>query len=236
MNMRAAPNATKMQRMLAHVQAAGVHDAHVLAAMGSVARHLFLTPALAAEAYDDAALPIGERQTISRPSVVGLMTQALGDMRGKKVLEIGTGCGYQTAVLCKLARRVITIERHASLSQGATVRLQAMGVTNFVPVVGDGTLGWEKLAPFDGMMVTAAGPVIPPSLVAQLAVGGVLVIPVGTQESQQRLVRVTKVSPNETREELLGLVSFVPLVGREGSAGTLLGGAGYALHGAKGGR
>jgi protein-L-isoaspartate(D-aspartate) O-methyltransferase len=233
MNGRAAPHTLKMQRMLEHVRAAAVADANVLAAMSQVPRHLFLTPALAAEAYDDAALPIGERQTISRPSVVGQMTQALGDLAGKKVLEIGTGCGYQTAVLCKLARRVVTIERHASLSQGAAQRLQAMGVSNFVPIVGDGTMGWKKLEPFDAIIVTAAGPRIPESLVAQLAVGGVLVIPVGMQEEQQRLVRVTKKEGGKTHEEVLGLVSFVPLVGREGAAATLLGGAGYALAGRK---
>lgn len=233
-NARAAQAmAPKVARMLAAVQAAGVVDAAVLEALGRVPRHLFLSPALAADAYDDAALPIGERQTISRPSVVGLMTQALGNLSGKKVLEIGTGCGYQTAVLCKLARRVITIERHESLSKGATARLQGMGVCNFVPVVGDGTLGWGHQAPFDAIMVTAAGPVVPPSLVAQLAVGGVLVIPVGAQETQQRLLRVVRVSDTETREEMLGMVSFVPLVGREGTAPTVLGGAGYALAGGR---
>lgn len=212
------PNATRMRRMLDAIRARGVEDAKVLEAMARVPRELFVSRALAVDAYDDVTLPIGEQQTISMPSVVGFMTQSLNLKGNEKVLEIGTGCGYQTAILCRLARRVYTIERLAGLSKPTQDRLTAMGHTNFVAMVGDGTLGWQAQAPFEAIIVTAAGPKVPAALVEQLDVGGRLVIPVGPTEADQRLLRVTKLADGTTREEVLGRVVFVPLVGAQGVA------------------
>lgn len=213
-----APNATRMRRMLEVVRGKGVEDPKVLEAMARVPRELFVSRALAVDSYDDVTLPIGEQQTISMPSVVGYMTQALGLGGREKVLEIGTGCGYQTAILCRLARRVYTVERLERLSQAAQERLTSMGYTNWIAMVGDGTLGWQAQAPFEAIIVTAAGPRVPPALVAQLAVGGRLVIPVGPTEADQRLLRITKLEDGGTREEVLGRVVFVPLVGAQGVA------------------
>lgn len=210
------PNATRMRRMLDAVRANGTRDEKVLEAMARIPRELFVPKTMAADAYDDACLPIGEQQTISMPSVVAQMTAALNLTGSEKVLEIGTGCGYQTALLCRLAKRVFTIERLKGLSETAVPRLQAMGYTNFTPLVGDGTLGWPGQAPFDRIIVTAAGPQVPPALVDQLAKGGVLVIPVGPQESTQRLVRVAKDTEGTVTQEILGPVAFVPLVGQQG--------------------
>lgn len=202
--------------MLDAVRAKGVDDPRVLDALAKVPREVFVSRALAIDAYDDITLPIGEQQTISMPSVVGAMTQALELTGRDKVLEVGTGCGYQTSVLCRLARRVFTIERLEGLSKPTQDRLTSLGYTNWVARVGDGTLGWPEQAPFDAIIVTAAGPRVPPSLVDQLTVGGRLVIPVGPTESEQRLIRVTKEAGGKTREDVLGRVVFVPLVGKEG--------------------
>jgi len=214
----------RMEKLLAAVKNAGVSDPAVLTAMAKVPRELFLSPSLAAQAYDDLCLPIGAQQTISMPSVVGKMTAALGlkgpQLGRAKVLEIGTGCGYQAAILAKLCARVYTIERHAPLQQAAMQRLGHMGIHNIVPKVGDGTLGWPEQAPFDAIIVTAAGPKIPEALLAQLKEGGVLVIPVGPQETQQTLVKVTKLAGGKLHEELLGPVAFVPLIGAQGAAPT----------------
>lgn len=214
------PNAIRMKRLMDHLRGQKRYDERVLGVMAQIPRELFVPKSMATDAYDDACLPIGEMQTISMPSVVAEMTTALGLTGSEKVLEIGTGCGYQYAVLCKLAKRVFTIERHKSLSQGAVQRLQDMGYTNFTPLVGDGTLGWPGQAPFDRIIVTAAGPWVPASLVQQLAVGGVLVIPVGPQETMQKLVKVTKLADGKTEEKVLGTVSFVPLVGEQGAKAT----------------
>jgi protein-L-isoaspartate(D-aspartate) O-methyltransferase len=212
------PNATRMRRMLDAIRAKGVSDEKVLAAVARVPRELFLPHALAPEAYDDNALPIGEKQTISQPTVVASMTAALGLSGAEKVLEVGTGCGYQTAILCRLAKRVFTIERLPGLSAGAVTRLHAMGYTNFAQLVGDGTLGWPQQAPFDAIIVTAAGPGVPPALVNQLKPGGRLVIPVGPEGATQKLLRLTRTDDStaapQTREETLGMVAFVPLIGR----------------------
>jgi protein-L-isoaspartate(D-aspartate) O-methyltransferase len=210
------PNATRMRRMLEAIRAKGITDPKVLEAMSRVPREVFLPHALGAEAYDDNALPIGEKQTISQPTVVAEMTAALQLTGTEKVLEIGTGCGYQTAILCRLAKRVFTIERHPRLSTTAVERLHAMGYSNFAALVGDGTLGWQAQAPFDAIIVTAAGPSIPPALIGQLKPGGKLVIPVGDENRQQRLVRLTKTENGQTQEQVLGLVSFVPLIGQQG--------------------
>jgi protein-L-isoaspartate(D-aspartate) O-methyltransferase len=209
-----------MEKLLAAVRKVGVSDPAVLTALGKIPRELFLSPSLAAQAYDDLCLPIGEQQTISMPSVVAKMTAALGLKGREKVLEIGTGCGYQAAVLAKLCSRVYTIERHAPLQKAAMQRLAHMNIHNIVPKVGDGTLGWPEQAPFDAIIVTAAGPKIPEALVAQLKEGGTLVIPVGPQETQQTLVKVTKLVGGGLKEELLGPVAFVPLIGAQGAAPT----------------
>ncbi|PZP39068.1 MAG: protein-L-isoaspartate O-methyltransferase [Pseudomonas fluorescens] len=205
-----------MKRLMDFLRQNNRYDERVLAVMAAIPRELFVPKTMVSEAYDDACLPIGEMQTISMPSVVAQMTSAL-ELRGtEKVLEIGTGCGYQTSILCKLVRRVFSIERHKSLSESAVKRLQDMGYTNFTPLVGDGTLGWPAQAPFDRIIVTAAGPWVPSALVDQLAVGGILVIPVGPQETMQKLVKVVKNQDGTTQETVLGDVSFVPLVGEQG--------------------
>lgn len=189
----------------------------VLEAMARVPREVFLSAAFKDEAYKDSALPIGESQTISQPKVVALMTHALDVQKGHKVLEIGTGCGYQTAVLCKLARRVFTIERFSSLKDGAEKRLHGLAISNFVTQVGDGSLGWSMQAPFDRIMVTAASPTVPQALLEQLSENGVMVIPIGKQEDEyQRLMRYYRRTDGSIGEYYLGDVRFVPLVGEQG--------------------
>lgn len=210
------PNALRVQRMLASVQAAGVRDLRVLKVMGEVPREAFLAPTQVIDAYDDKCLPIGEMQTISMPSVVGRMTELLEVGEGAKVLEIGTGCGYQTAILCKLVRRVFTVERLENLSKNAVKRLNDLGIFNFSALVGDGTLGWEIQAPFDGIIVTAAGDKIPEALVKQLKENGKMVIPVGPDENRQRLLKVTKKADGSLVQEDCGPVAFVPLIGEQG--------------------
>lgn len=209
------PNAIRMKRLMDIVRASGTYDERVLTVMAGIPREMFVPKTMATDAYDDACLPIGEQQTISMPSVVAQMTSALELTGSEKVLEIGTGCGYQTSVLCRLVKRVYTIERLKGLSATAVQRLHDMGYTNFTPLVGDGTLGWPAQAPFDRIIVTAAGPWVPSALVEQLKVGGILVIPVGPQETMQKLVKVVKTETG-TNETVLGTVSFVPLVGEQG--------------------
>lgn len=185
--------------------------------MESVPRHLLVPEALRGQAYRDAALPIGEGQTISAPSIVAAMTQAL-ELRGdESVLEVGTGSGYQAAVLSKLAARVVTIERRPGLAARARSALDALGVTNVVVHLGDGSRGRPADGPFDAIVVTAAGPEVPPPLAAQLATGGRLVAPCGTRE-QQVLVRLWRGEDGELRRELLGPCRFVDLVGEHGWA------------------
>jgi len=192
----------------------GVSDLRVLAAVSRVERHRFVAEALQMRAYDDKPLPIGERQTISQPYMVGLMTQAL-ELRGhERVLEIGTGCGYQTAVLAELAATVYTVERLAVLAAAARVTLEAFGYTNVVTRVGDGSLGWADEGPFDAILVTAGTPQVPRPLLAQLAMKGRLVFPVG-EEELQTLVRIRK-EEEGLHEEYLGDCRFVKLVGRYG--------------------
>lgn len=192
----------------------GVDDVRVLAAVAKVERHRFVAEALQSRAYDDKPLPIGERQTISQPYMVGLMTEALELDPDDRVLEIGTGCGYQTAVLAELAATVYTIERLAALASKARQTLDALGYTNVVARVGDGSLGWPDEAPFDAILVTAGTPRVPRPLVAQLALGGRLVFPIG-EEELQTLVRIRKEEAG-LREEYFGDCRFVKLVGRYG--------------------
>jgi len=192
----------------------GISDPLVLAAMARVERHRFVDEALQVRAYEDKPLPIGARQTISQPFMVGLMTQAL-ELRGtERVLEIGTGCGYQTAVLAELAATVFSIERISTLAAAARQLLDRLGYYNVVIRVGDGTLGWAEDAPFDAIMVSAGTPQVPRPLVAQLCNGGRLVFPIG-EEELQTLVRIRK-EETGLQEEYFGDCRFVKLVGRYG--------------------
>jgi protein-L-isoaspartate(D-aspartate) O-methyltransferase len=192
----------------------GITNLRVLAAMATIERHRFVAEALQLRAYEDKPLPIGERQTISQPYMVGLMTQVL-ELRGhERVLEIGTGCGYQTAVLAELVTTVYTVERLAVLAAAARETLEACGYTNIVTRVGDGSLGWAEESPFDAILVTAGTPQVPRPLVAQLREGASLVFPVG-EEELQTLVRIRK-EAGSLREEHFGDCRFVKLVGRYG--------------------
>jgi protein-L-isoaspartate(D-aspartate) O-methyltransferase len=190
-------------------------DPHVLAAFGEVPREEFVDEDLKPLAYDDAPLAIGFGQTISQPYVVAMTAQALRLEGSEKVLEIGTGSGYAAAILGKLVREVHTVERIPELAHMAAERLARLGYQNVQVHIGDGTLGWPTNAPFDAIAVAAGAPKPPPSLLAQLTVGGRCIIPRG-DESSQRLVRITRKSETELVEEDLGEVRFVPLVGAEG--------------------
>ncbi|HEU4731692.1 MAG TPA: protein-L-isoaspartate(D-aspartate) O-methyltransferase [Kofleriaceae bacterium] len=199
------------------IRARGIRDSRVLAALAEVPREAFLPPELAEFAYDDRPLPIEAGQTISQPYVVALMTEALGLKGDEDVLEVGTGSGYAAAVLAKCARRVYTIERHAELAEIATRRLAELGYENVSVRCGDGTLGWQDHAPYHAIVVAAGGPELPRALLDQLAIGGRLVMPVGSSRAQE-LVRVTRVSATEYQREDLGPVMFVPLIGVHGWA------------------
>jgi len=198
------------------IAARGVRSPAVLEAMGKVRREGFVPSYLGEFAYEDTPLPIEEEQTISQPYIVAFMIEALDLKGGERVLEIGTGSGYAAAVLAEIADEVYTIERHAGLARSAEQRLAEHGYTHVHVRCGDGTLGWPEAAPFDAIVVAAGGPTVPESLAEQLAIGGRLVIPVGPTVGLQRLRRITRVSENEYREEDLGGVRFVPLVGAEG--------------------
>jgi len=192
-----------------------IADPLVLKAMSEVERHLFVPVPLRNHAYDDAALPIGEGQTISQPYTVAVMTESLAVKPFDKVLEIGTGSGYQTAILAAMGVRVFTIERIPSLLESARRILESLNI-RFVSKSSDGTLGWRDFAPYDGIVVTAGAPEIPKPLIEQLKVGGKLVIPVGTHDFQQMKI-VTKLNEaNECRTEEKADFKFVPLIGREG--------------------
>jgi len=198
------------------IEARGVRDARVLAALRRVPRELFLREELEEFAYQDTPLPIESDQTISQPFVVAYMTESLRLAGGEKVLEIGTGSGYAAAVLAEIAGEVFTVERYANLAASASERLARLGYANVHVLCGDGTLGWPEYAPFDAIVVAAGGPEIPRSLREQLAIGGRLVIPVGATAREQRLVRLTRVAEHRWDEEDLIAVAFVPLVGAEG--------------------
>jgi protein-L-isoaspartate(D-aspartate) O-methyltransferase len=196
--------------------AADIADRRVLAALAAVPRHRLIPEALAGRAYAErAALPIGEGQTISAPAVVGAMSAALELTGSEQVLEIGTGSGYQAAVLSRLASRVISIERVPKLAARARSALDSLGVTNVVVYLGDGTSGRMTDAPYDAIVVTAGGPEVPPPLLAQLAPGGRLVGPFGSRE-EQRLIRVRRTASGAFTQEVLGRCRFVDLVGTHG--------------------
>jgi protein-L-isoaspartate(D-aspartate) O-methyltransferase len=196
------------------LQARGIHDRPVLRLMAAVPRHLFVDPTFSSRAYSDHALPIGQEQTISQPYMVALMTQSLGLEGDEKVLEIGTGSGYQTALLAELAERVFTIERIPEIGIAARERLTQMGYSNVIFRIGDGTMGWREMSPFDRVIVTAGAPHIPSFLEDQLRIGGWGIVPVG-DASNQNLVRVTRTEKG-LAEEVLCSCTFVPLIGREG--------------------
>jgi len=192
----------------------GIHDPRVLAIMGRLPRERFVPPDIRHLAYEDCALPIAENQTISQPYMVALMTEALRLRGPERVLEIGTGSGYQAAVLARLAGQLTTIERHPLLAEQATAILRDLGFRNLDVVIGDGSQGWPARAPYDAIIVTAGAPAVPDGLVSQLAPGGRLVIPVGDAK-QQILMRLTRQDGQIQREEIIPCV-FVPLIGAQG--------------------
>ena len=197
----------------------GIRDARVLEAMRKVPRHLFMDESMWYKAYDDMALPVGEGQTISQPYMVAVMTELLDIKGAGKVLEIGTGSGYQAAILAELSGEVYTIERIQSLSQKAVETLRSLGYVNIHPMVGDGTLGWPEAAPFDRILITAGAPEIPGPVMEQLAERGILLAPVGDRSSQQ-LIRVKNENGKLSREYHTPCI-FVPLVGKYGWKGDL---------------
>jgi len=208
------PYAGERVRMVREqIERRGVSDPRVLRAMEAVPRHLFVPESFRASAHDDGPLPIGEGQTISQPYIVAFMSEAIRPRPADRVLEVGTGSGYQTAVLSRLVRHVDTIEVRPRLAEIAGRRLRNLGYTNVTPRVGDGHLGLPEEAPFDAIVVTAAPQEMPPALLDQLAVGGRLVIPLGTLD--QELVRVTRREDGYDREPLLP-VRFVPLTRETG--------------------
>ena len=198
----------------AQLVARGIKDQRVIDAMLRVPRHLFVAEAMAAQAYSDSPLPIGEKQTISQPYMVALMSELLRLAGGEKVLEIGTGSGYQAAILSTLGARVYTVERHRPLALQARRVLDGLGMLNVNLKIGDGSDGWPEEAPFDAIMVTAGAPEIPQNLLSQLATGGRLVIPVGSQH-EQILKRVTRTADGYQYEQSVGC-RFVRLVGKSG--------------------
>ena len=204
--------ARERERMVEEIAARGVTDPRVLAALRRVPRHRFVQEALRDRAYGDHPLPIGEEQTISQPYIVGLMSSLLELTGQEKVLEIGTGSGYQTAALAELARRVCSIERLPRLAERARATLEGLGYDNVWVRVGNGTLGWPDEAPFDRIIVTAGGPAVPPPLVQQLAEGGRMVLPVGSADNQ--VLTIVENVGGEIRQRTHGECKFVKLVGK----------------------
>jgi protein-L-isoaspartate(D-aspartate) O-methyltransferase len=211
-----APGLYKSQRagMVDLLRRRGISDARVLRAMSEVPRHLFVPEALAAKAYGDHALPIGEMQTISQPYMVARMTELAEVDKDSTVLEIGAGSGYQTAVLAQVAGRVFAIERISDLARSAQRNIRQLGCYNATVKWFDGTIGWSEHAPYDAILVAAASPDVPQPLVAQLAVGGRLIIPIGA-EQHQVLTRIIR-TENGVRREEHGHCQFVKLIGRHG--------------------
>lgn len=197
-------------RLVQRLREHGIDDERVLSVIGAVPRHIFIDEALATRAYEDTALPIGHGQTISQPFIVALMTKTLLNKPRERVLEIGTGSGYQTAVLAALVKRVFTVERIAPLIERARERFRAMKLRNVRVKYDDGNLGWPDQGPFDGIIVTAAARSVPAALLDQLAVGGRLVIPVGDERTQE--LKVIDKTEEGVHEESLEYVRFVPLL------------------------
>lgn len=209
------PKRLREKMVREQIEARGIDDARVLAAMRELPRHLFVQEALASKAYTDAPLPIGEGQTISQPYIVALMSQKLRVDPGMRVLEIGTGSGYQAAVLAHMGAEVFTVERVKKLFFAARKRYMDMRLFSVKLKLDDGTLGWPEEAPFDRIIVTAGGPEVPGPLVDQLADPGLLVIPVGSSKKMQSLILVEKKDGKTTQTDLGG-VAFVDLVGAHG--------------------
>jgi len=193
----------------------GIRDQKVLEAMRIVPRHFFVTEALRGRAYDDNALPINFNQTISQPFIVARMSELLEVDKKSRVLEIGAGSGYQTAILSQLASQVYAIERIGELAREAQGRIRELGIYNATVKAFDGTLGWNAHGPYDAILVAAGGPKIPDPLIAQLGVGGRLVIPIGETRESQKLVRLIKTETSHKVEEH-GPCQFVPLIGQHG--------------------
>ena len=205
-------SARTRDRLIQRLQEQGIANLAVLDRIRNVPRHIFVDEALASRAYEDTALPIGFSQTISQPYIVARMTEALIEGRKVgKVLEVGTGCGYQTAVLAPLVKKIYSIERIAPLAKRAKATLQELGIKNVMLKHGDGTTGWKSQKPFDGILVAAAPLAVPEALFAQLANKGRLIVPVGPEGAQQ-LIRFTR-RDDHLEREVLGPVAFVPMLG-----------------------
>jgi len=204
-------NATLKMQFLFSLRKAGIVDKQVLEAMERVDRKKFVNNVFSEKAYDDTPLPIACGQTISQPTVVGLMTQALQVTSRDKVLEVGTGSGYQAAILSLLARRVYTIERHSLLVHNATKIFQKLGINNITTMLADGGYGLEQQAPFDRIIVTAASEDPPASLLSQLKIGGIMIIPVGQSDNIQSLIKIAKTDRGYEYQDLQP-VRFVPLL------------------------
>lgn len=206
------------ERLISRIEAQGIHDQAVLERMREIPRHIFVDEALAHRAYEDTALPIGQGQTISQPFIVALMSQLLNAHGGRNVLEVGMGCGYQSAILAGLFDKVWSIELLAPLAERASARLRALGIKNVLYKVGDGYEGWPVHGPFDAIIVTAAPSAVPPALIEQLADGGRMVIPVGGSNHQELLL--IKKEAGVVTQSVEEAVRFVPLVkGSPGKAG-----------------
>lgn len=203
-------SARTRERLVQRLRETGIRDAAVLAAIGKVPRHLFMDEALASRAYEDTALPIGHGQTISQPYMVARMTELLLADGARRVLEIGTGSGYQTAVLCALTQEVYSVERIEPLHKSARRCLQELGYRNFRLKLSDGSDGWPEYGPYDAILVTAAAADVPAALLAQLVPGGRLLIPVGNS-ARQELLSIRQTAEGVVREHV-ELVNFVPLV------------------------
>lgn len=206
-------SALRHDMVKSQLQARGVANQRVLAAMERVPRHEFAPERYRDQAYEDHPLPIGEEQTISQPYIVALMLESLALAPTDRVLEIGTGSGYVTALLAELAAQVISMERHASLADSARGLLALLGYSNVRVVTGDGTRGYAEAAPYDGIIVSAAAPQLPPALLQQLAEGGRMIIPVGTSDAQQ--LRLIRLENGEVSTEFRELCRFVPLVSED---------------------
>lgn len=207
----------RRQRLVDTLRGKGIKDERVLEAFNLVPRHLFIDTALQDRAYNDSALPIGKDQTISQPYTVARQTELLEVMPGEKVLEIGTGSGYQAAILCELGAEVYSIERHEELYERARSILRELGY-EVRQKLGDGTLGWSAYAPYDAIVVTAGAPVVPDDLVDQLQINGRLVVPVGNTEKQE-MQRIIKIREDEFEQETYHDFKFVPLIGKKGWKG-----------------
>jgi protein-L-isoaspartate(D-aspartate) O-methyltransferase len=202
------------ERLIKKLREKGISDERVLDAFRKVPRHLFVDTMLYAQAYDDNALPIGSGQTISQPFIVALMTQMLNLGKDDKILEIGTGSGFQTAILARFSRRVYTIERQRDLGDTTRIKLREMGYENIVFKIGDGSGGWSQHAPFDRIIITAGAPVLPPSLAGQLSMGGIMIVPTGDKKHQE--LEIYEKAENGLQKNSMGGVVFVPLIGQEG--------------------